>query len=214
VRLLLVRHGATLNNAQQRYTGQSDIPLSELGERQVAALADRLATESFDCIVTSDLRRAFATAEVIAAGHDVPLRREPALREISMGEWEGRTREEVIAVAPREHERWHADPVHHAPPRGETIAQVRDRLAKALERSYDAYPESTVLWVTHGGVIGILLCHLLGMDLNRRWQFRRDNASITELEIAPDYAIIHRTNDTLHLRGIMSPDLAEATQIL
>lgn len=214
MRLLLARHGATPNNAEQRYTGQSDVPLSPLGERQAEALAQRLATEWLDGIVASDLSRARATAEAIARFHRVPVHLDADLREISMGEWEGSTYAEILDREPEAMRIWQADPTSYAPPGGETVAQVRDRLVAALERWRQAYPKGTVVWVTHGGVIGILLCQLLGMDLNRRWQFRRDNAALTELDLGDDYAILMRLNDLSHLRELMGEGTAEERQVL
>lgn len=214
MRLLLARHGATPNNAQQRYTGQSDVPLSALGQRQAEALSKRLASERLDYVVTSDLTRARATAEAIALPHGLPVRLDADLREISMGAWEGSTYAEILDREPEAMRRWQADPTVYAPPGGETVAQVRDRLLVALERWQSTSSSSTLLWVTHGGVIGILLCHLLGMDLNRRWQFRRDNAALTELDLGSDYAILMNLNDTGHLRDLMAGEAAEERQVL
>jgi alpha-ribazole phosphatase len=212
MRLLIARHGATPNNAQARYTGQSDVALSALGERQAEALALALAGEHFDGIVTSDLRRARATAEAVARYHDLALQMDADLREIAMGEWEGQTYDEVMERSPELMRRWQEDAITVAPPGGETVAEFCDRLVRALDRWHVAYPKGTLLWVTHGGVIGVLLCHLLGMDLHRRWQFRRDNTAITEIEIGmrdgrhgqepARYAIINRLNDTSHLRAL------------
>lgn len=213
MRLLIARHGATPNNAQARYTGQSDVALSPLGERQAEALAQALAGEHFDSIVASDLRRARTTAEAIARYHgDLALREDADLREIAMGEWEGQTYAEVMEHSPDLMRRWQEDAITVAPPGGETVAEFHDRLVRALDRWHTAYPQGTLLWVTHGGAVGVLLCHLLGMDLRRRWQFRRDNAAITEIEIgmtdgrhgedAARYAIVNRLNDTSHLRTL------------
>ena len=214
MRLLLARHGATANNAQQRYTGQSDVPLSPLGERQAEALGHRLASERIECVVASDLSRARATADTVARPHGITVRLDADLREISMGAWEGSTYAELLDREPDALRRWQSDPVTYAPPHGETVAQVRDRLVVALNRWRMAYPAGTVLWVTHGGVIGILLCHLLGMDLNRRWQFRRDNAALTELDLGEDVAVLMSLNDTGHLRTLMDGEAAEARQVL
>src|SRR5262245_1233098 len=96
MRLLLARHGATRNNAEARYTGQSDIPLSSLGERQAEALAKRLFFVRLDAIVSSDLARARATAERVARRHTLPIQLDPDLREIALGAWEGSTYEEVL----------------------------------------------------------------------------------------------------------------------
>ena len=227
MRLLIARHGATPNNAQARYTGQSDVALSPLGERQAEALAHALADEHLECIVASDLRRARATAEAVARYHNLALQMDADLREIAMGEWEGQTYAEVMEHSPDLMTRWQADAINVAPPGGETIAEFRDRLERALDRWHAAYPQGTVLWVTHGGAVGVLLCHLLGMDLHRRWQFRRDNAALTEVEIGTAdgrhgeetarYAIVNRLNDTSHLRPLASEEeagQAEKSQVL
>lgn len=226
MRLLLARHGATANNAQRRYTGQSDVPLSALGERQAEALAARLTHEHLDCVVSSDLRRASVTAQHVAAPHKLPLQLDAGLREISMGAWEGATFDEISQREPERLRLWHEDPLTHAPPGGETITEVRDRLVHALARWHSAFPDGAVLWVTHGGVIGILLCHLLGMDLSRRWQFRRDNAALCEIEIGRAQAgldgsqwlsrstVVVRLNDTSHLAGLLDSEAAEQFQLL
>ena len=100
MRLLMMRHGATANNAEARYTGQSDVPLSPLGERQVEALARALADARPDAIVSSDLLRARSTAAAIVRYHKVPVLLDPDLREISMGAWEGLTYAEALGRDP------------------------------------------------------------------------------------------------------------------
>jgi broad specificity phosphatase PhoE len=220
MRLIVVRHGATANNAQQRYTGHSDVPLSPLGLRQAEALAAVLAAEPFDLILSSDLVRARQTVAGSAARNAAPLRLDADLREMAMGAWEGRTRAEAVALEPEAWARWRSHPDVSAPPGGETLLQLRDRAARAIDRCYAEHPVGKVLWVTHGGLIGVLLCHLLGIDLTHRRQFRRDNAGITELEVGPDRgerghpsprlrAILLRLNDTSHLKGLEGSDGTE-----
>jgi alpha-ribazole phosphatase len=198
LRLLLVRHGATFNNIEARYTGQSDVELSPSGEHQARLLGERLAGEALDVIVTSDLRRTRATAQAIAQYHDLPVWEDSDLREFALGSWEELPYAEVKARDAALLERWRSDPENNAPPGGETGAQVRERLLRALERWQKTYPKGTVVWVTHGGAIGVLLCHLLGMDLSRRNQFHTSNASITELRLGGHFAILKYFNDTAH----------------
>lgn len=209
--LVLVRHGATVNNAEQRFTGQADVPLSPLGLQQARAVAEALAGERFDLIVSSDLARARETAAAIARHHAVAPRLDADLREIAMGTWEGRTYAEVAGDDSEGFARWRLSPELAPPPGGEDLLRVRDRTGGAIARYAAEYPTGRVLCVTHGGVIGMLLCHLLTLDLAQRWRFRRDNAAITELDIGPDYAILLRLNDTCHLRGLPS---GEALQVL
>ncbi|MGH2516938.1 MAG: histidine phosphatase family protein [Ktedonobacterales bacterium] len=226
MRLLLVRHGATANNAAGRFTGQTDSPMSALGERQARALAARLAPRQLDGVVSSDLQRASLLATAIAEAHGVPLRLDPALREFAMGGWEGATFAEIQAREPERFQCWRDDPLNVAPPGGESVLQVRDRLVGALDHCRAEYPDGTVLWVTHGGCIGVLLCHLLGVDPRRRWQFRKDNAALSEIELGelphslesavidPLSATILRLNDTCHLDGMADSAAAERFQVL
>ena len=202
MRLIVVRHGETYYNGQNRLTGQSDVPLNPLGERQVAALGDYLAMERLDVIVTSDLERTRVTARAIAHNHGLPVQEDSDLRELAFGKWEGYTFDEVLVRDANLVSLWRADPSKYAPPGGETVAQLRDRCARALTRWQSRYPESSVVWVTHGGLIGVLLCHVLDIDLKRRWQFSHDNASISELRLRGDRVIIARLNETGHLRSL------------
>lgn len=211
MRLVLVRHGATANNLEQRFTGQTDAPLSAVGLRQAQALGEALAGERFDVIVSSDLLRARQTADAVAARNDAPLRVDADLREVALGTWEGMTRAEIAASAPEDWARWHAEPEAYAPPGGETVVQLRDRAVRALGRWQAEHTVGSVLWVTHGGVIGVLLCHALGIDLKHRGQFRRDNCAITELDIGKQRAVVVRLNETCHLRGLPG---AERSQVL
>jgi len=206
--LLLIRHGATQTTAEQRYTGQADVPLSELGVRQARALGTALAQTDLAAIVSSDLQRARLTADAIAAHHHLTVRHDPALRELAMGDWEGATYAEIAARDPAALARWQDDPVASAPPSGETVAALRERLCAALDQWQTHLPEGIVTWVMHGGAITVLIAHLLGMDLRRRWQLRCDPASITALDLYPgDYpagytAIVERLNDCTHLASL------------
>lgn len=200
MRLIVARHGETFNNVEDRFTGQSDVPLSPIGERQALALGAYLAGDHLDVIVSSDLQRARITARAIARYHDLPVEEDPRLRELSLGKWEGMTPTEVQVNEPDALLRWRADPSSSAPAGGETLIQFRARIVDALDNWYGRYPDGTVLWVAHAGLIGVLVCHMLGIDLNRRWQFHHDNASVTELRINGPRVSLVRLNETAFLR--------------
>lgn len=95
MRLLFVRHGITQDNLDGYYTGQTDTPLTELRERQAAAVGEYLASEKLQVIISSDLQRARDTARAIVHYHNLPVLEDPDLREISMGEWEGLSPEQI-----------------------------------------------------------------------------------------------------------------------
>ena len=129
MRLIVVRHGETLYNVHRRFTGQSDVPLSELGEQQAEALGQHLSTMRLDVIVASDLQRARATAQAIAPHHGLPVEEDADLREMAFGGWESATYAEVLARYATLVQRWQSDPTLYAPPGGETGLNV---LARAL----------------------------------------------------------------------------------
>lgn len=148
-RLLLVRHGESTWNAQSRWQGQADPPLSPLGERQADEAADRLAEVAFiTAIWTSDLVRARRTAELIASRLGVePVRQEHRLRERDVGSWSGLTRDEI-------EERWPGYlAARRAPPDFEGDTSVLVRARAGLAAAVDGSRSGDVLVVTHGGVV-------------------------------------------------------------
>ena len=151
MRLIVVRHGRTRFNVEGRFTGQLDIPLDALGERQAEALGRRLAEAHLDAVISSDLRRARATAQAIARHHGLPVEEDSDLREIAFGVWEGDTYAGVVARDEALVQRWEADPTRYAPPGGETVTQLHARVTRALERWQGRYPQGTILWAVHGG---------------------------------------------------------------
>ncbi|AXB44767.1 histidine phosphatase family protein [Amycolatopsis albispora] len=200
-RLLLVRHGETTYNASGVVSGQADVPLTGPGDCQVAALARRLADRRIDHVVSSPLARAVATAEAIAAPHGLGVRLDDDLRELGMGAWEGRTPREIRAREPATFDAWRARPDRVVPEGGESVAALADRAMRAAEN----LPPGTVVWSTHGGFIGVLLCRLLGVPQHRRSQLHTDNASVSEVYFDGKYPVLRALNATEHLADLL-PD--------
>lgn len=159
VSLLLVRHGQSVWNAQGRWQGQADPPLSELGEQQAAEAGSRLQTgpfvaQPFDAVVASDLIRARRTAEILASTLGVgPVTTEPGLREFDVGEWCGLTRPEIESKWPGMIAAWSAGDLA-SPPGGEdryAFTERAEATVTTLARARAA--GSHILVVTHGGLI-------------------------------------------------------------
>src|SRR5262249_52372680 len=131
VRLLLIRHAATAWTEQGRFQGQTDMPLSPHGWRQVAALAQRLKAETLHVLYASDLQRAWETARVIAMPHALRVHAEPRLREMAFGRWEGLTYAEIQQQDAQGLASWEQDQLHTAPPGGETLLQTAQRIRAA-----------------------------------------------------------------------------------
>jgi bisphosphoglycerate-dependent phosphoglycerate mutase len=135
VRLLLVRHAETTWNAQQRFQGHTDVPLSPGGQRQVVALVQALRAETIHACYTSDLCRARETARSLTHPRGLPLRQEPRLREMAFGAWEGLRPADVQQHDPHLLAAWYQDPLHVAPPGGETLRQVAHRVQASSWRT-------------------------------------------------------------------------------
>jgi broad specificity phosphatase PhoE len=149
VRLLLVRHGESTWNAQSRWQGHADAPLSPFGEHQAEDAAERVAEiATIATVWTSDLARARRTAEIIAARLGVDeVRADPRLRERDVGSWSGLTRDEI-------EERWPGYlAARRSPPDFEGDDEVLTRVRAGLAAAVDGSEPGDVLVVTHGGVI-------------------------------------------------------------
>lgn len=159
-RLLLLRHGQSTWNAEGRWQGWADPPLSALGEVQAVAAADRLAGTGLRYAVSSDLQRARRTAEVVAERLGLEmLRVEPDLRERDIGDWSGLTTVEIEQGWPGWLTAWRAGELER-PPNGETREEIAARVMAVLERLAASEADGDVLVVTHGGVIHLVQDHL------------------------------------------------------
>jgi alpha-ribazole phosphatase len=202
MKLLLVRHGETDWNLAQRFQGHSDIPLNEKGFWQAEQLAKRLCGERIDALYSSDLARALQTARQIASLQEqsLPVQADARWREISLGTWEGLKYEEIHAHWSDAVTRWYADPGGSPPPNGETILQFAERLQSAVDELKIRHRDETVLLVSHGGAIQVLLCLLLGVELKRYWQFHIRQASLSMIRFYEDSAILDLYSDVGHLK--------------
>jgi broad specificity phosphatase PhoE len=151
--LFLVRHGQSTWNADGRWQGQADPPLSDLGEAQARDAAARLGHCGFTGVYASDLQRAWRTAEILAAALGLAVHAEPGLREIDVGDWTGLTRAEIEARWPGELAAW-SEGRSESPLGGETRTHLADRARAALARVAAAgSPGDRMLLVAHGALI-------------------------------------------------------------
>lgn len=196
--LLLVRHGETEFNAQRRYQGQMDVPLSDLGMHQAKRVAKRLADHKIDAIYASNLGRAMETARPIAEGCGLKVTPEPRLRELRFGVLEGLTFDEAQEQYPDMVAAW-LDDFNRPPDGAETIDAFHARCTSFLEDLKLKHDEQAVLLVAHGGSLSELLRVVLGLSRERRWYLELENASLSEVVIAENYISLKRLNDTCHL---------------
>jgi broad specificity phosphatase PhoE len=199
--LMLVRHGESEWNAQGRYQGQSDVPLSVLGRRQAELLAERLAGGKIDTVYASDLIRAWETAQIIAKRCSLTVQSEPRLRELKFGVLEGLTFDEAQAQYPEMIAAWLDD--FNRPPEGaEMIDAFNARVVSLLDDLKQKHDEQVVLLVAHGGPLSEILRVVLGLSREKRWYLEMENASLSEVLIAEDFISLKRLNDTCHLAAL------------
>jgi glucosyl-3-phosphoglycerate phosphatase len=164
-RLVLLRHGQTDYNAAGRMQGHIDSVLTEAGVAQAAHVAPEIARLAPDRLISSDLRRAVDTADLVAAASGRPVKLDARLRETHLGEWQGRTVAEIEAERPGAIAAWRSDPAW-TPPGGESRIEVVRRslpVVEELDEEFVGSPDATVVLVAHGGLIAGLVCGLLAL---------------------------------------------------
>lgn len=161
--VVLWRHGETTWNAEGRWQGHTDVPLSERGSRQVREAAAVLARRGPARLVSSDLQRASATAGALALAADLPVALDPRLREVFGGDWQGLRRAEIQERWPDLHAAWLAG--EDVPPGGgERRTEAGRRVVTAVEEHAADLADDEVLVLTgHGGALGAALLQLLGL---------------------------------------------------
>ncbi|MGM0576250.1 MAG: histidine phosphatase family protein [Myxococcota bacterium] len=201
--LYLVRHGLTAWNAEGRSQGHADVPLSDVGRRQACALAGRLADMDVAAAYASDLSRAHETARILVEerGEDLDLVTTPALREMSLGDWEGLRRDEIDTRFPDVRARWAASPANCRLPNGETLSELQGRMVRFVEGLHDVHPDDAVLVVSHGFAILTFVCHALDLPLESFRRLWMDPTGVTEIRLRGDRFSLRRLNDTAHLEG-------------
>lgn len=183
--IIMVRHGQTDWNYEQRYQGHCDIPLNDTGRQQARDLAAILQNETVEAVYSSDLCRAKETAEIIAAPLSLPVIIDPRLREMSFGLWEGQTFTEIYRDYPNEFEEWFRNTSDYTVPGGESVNRLLKRFQVFMDDIKDRYT-GTVLLVTHGGVIRSFLFSILGQDPRELWENGLEPGAVIRLEINGD----------------------------
>lgn len=199
-RLFLVRHGETTWNVEGRAQGHSDTPLSEKGRHQVERVAARLAPVPFAAAYSSDLSRALETAQGLMKGRSTQVHAEPDLRELSYGEWEGMTYQEVQARYPSLYAQLMSSDVTFAPPGGESVAGLVQRVQALQERLRSTHRDGeNTLVVGHGGSLRALLVSLLELPVDSFWRFQLDSGSLSIVGLHQEGTTLDLLNDIGHL---------------
>jgi broad specificity phosphatase PhoE len=179
----LARHGESDWNVERRWQGHADRPLTDRGREQAQALAARLAGVELDAIYASDLRRAWETAEAVAAPRGLEVVRRPELREVDVGSWSGFTRDECADRFPDAFLRWQEGGSGWED--GESYEDMGVRIVTAVQRLAAEHPGGSILVVSHGGPIRAVHAHALGVDIatHRRTGPVEPNARLSSVSV-------------------------------
>jgi phosphoserine phosphatase len=202
-----VRHGQSTWNHERRIQGQLDPPLSDEGRRQAIRLGRRLAGRRLSGFYTSDLKRAFETAQLIGKVAGVEPTPMPELREIFLGEWEGLRTADIAERYPKAWAGWQEEPDWDLVPGGESAALFEARVSAALDAIFERHERGEVLVVTHGGVIQVALHRIVGRPSRGLFPFKIQNASVSVIEKSNGRLVVSGVNDIAHLESGSETDV-------
>lgn len=191
--IYLIRHGEITQSAPRRFVGQTDLPLTDRGREQVAAVAGFLAGRGVARLVCSPLSRCVESAGILGSALGIVPETMPDLREIALGSWEMLTVDEVRERFPGRYEARGRNLAGFRPPGGESFADVQRRAWPAFETAADDLDEPLAI-VAHGGVNRTILCRILGMPLENLFRLGQDYACINILKAGNDEYRVEAVN--------------------
>jgi len=196
--IILIRHGETVWNSQQRMQGHSNSDLSSVGQAQIQALGQWMKIVPFDHIYSSDSLRAKQTAEAITqfSGHELKI--DLRLREKNLGVFEGLTSEEARERHPEVFRLFKTAGSKYVIDEGESTQQLQDRALEIVDEIRIKHPEEHVLLVTHGGFIRVVMKHSLGLSLETPTRFLIRNTGVFRL-VWEDKWIVSQMGGVTHL---------------
>jgi probable phosphoglycerate mutase len=204
--IYLIRHAQAEGNRFRLMQGHWDGGVTELGRRQIALLSDRLLPLSFDAVYSSDLYRARLTATAVYRPRELPLRTDPALREINIGPWEQQFFGNLLYEEPESAQLFLRNPLRWHEPGAESFEQVGDRALRCLEEIACRHPGQRVAVVSHGVTLRCLLSRITGLDLRDREKLPMLlNTSVTVLRRESGPWQVALFNDVSHLGPLEQP---------
>lgn len=198
--LYLVRQGQTAFSRENRFCGSIDPPLNETGLAMAEALGARYGAEPWAALYASPRLRARQTVEPTARRAGLSIAVEDGLREIAYGDWEGRPEAEVEAADRERFHAWAAHPGRVAPPGGETGAEIAQRALAAIDAIRSRHADGKVMVVSHKATLRVLLCALLGIDVDRfRARLAQRVCAVNIVDFKKTGPLLQVLGDTSHL---------------
>lgn len=200
-RVYLIRHGEVANAQEPRFNGHFDVELSPRGVEQIRQVASTLKDHPLSSVYSSNLRRTYAGACIVAEPHGLKPIAFPELREIGMGNWEGKTVKEIEQKYPGELEQRLKNVETFRAEGGESFGQLRDRVIAKLLEIVSAHRGETIAIMAHGGVNRVILSHALGIPPRHFFSIMQDYAAINIIQFYENSAVVELMNGTAYYKG-------------
>lgn len=199
IELYLIRHGTT--TLPEHFVGETDVPLSTAGKDEIHRLSriivDRMLSPErpLKAIYASDLQRSIESARILAQLTGMEIQIVPDLRELAFGAWEGLTYEQITERYPKEFSAWKTDFSRKHPPGGESMGSLRKRVMTALSEILGRHRNGDrIAVVAHGAVNRVILCHYLGLPLNRIFSLGQKHGAMNLVEVRTGRSVVSLLN--------------------
>jgi broad specificity phosphatase PhoE len=205
--IYITRHGETQWNSENRLQGWKDSELTDNGKRNAVALGERLYQTEFNAVYSSPIERAVKTTKLICSDRIIPLRLEDGLKEINLGDWEGKVKEEIEQTSKQEFFNfWNAPHLYnHEMHSGESFAALKSRVEHVINRIIADNKEGNILIVTHGVTIRAILSYLMNIPTEKWWEGPFiEGTSLTLAQYDEGTFQVKMIGDTLHIKKTTS----------
>ena len=197
--IYIVRHGQTEWNLLGKTQGHGNSDLTPKGIEQAELLADSMTKYPIDYIYSSDLGRAYQTAEIIGNKLNIEVERTEALREMNFGTWEGRIIKDIIEEDPELYKMWRNEPHLAKIPQGETLSQIKERTDAFIKEINEKYDGKHIVLVTHSLCERIMLLSFLDSDVKNIYRINQANTALNIIELRDYGPVVMKMNDTTHI---------------
>ena len=197
--IYIVRHGQTEWNLLGKTQGHGNSDLTPKGIEQAELLADSMTKYPIDYIYSSDLGRAYQTAEIIGNKLNIEVEKTEALREMNFGTWEGRIIKDIIEEDPELYKMWRNEPHIAKIPQGETLSQIKERTDAFIKEINEKYDGKHIVLVTHSLCARIMLLSFLDSDVKNIYRINQANTALNIIELRDYGPVVMKMNDTTHI---------------
>ena len=196
VKLILVRHALTVDNQKSRLSGHIDSSISEEGKEQIDKITNYLKDFDIDKIYTTTSSRTKDTVKKLSELKSIEIIEKESLKEISFGDFEGLTFDEIKDKYPKEFQDMIEKGYEYKYPNGESLIDSYNRVCSELDNIISNNDDRTILICSHGGTIRNIITYLISNSYKYHWNFKIDNGSVTILEVQDGFTVITAMNNT------------------